>query len=78
MFLFRGGLANYKAHCSLSWFRPLLEGNSPMSSGLILKMNGGYNGMSRVLEKFAKWNGEYSCTPYLKGRWPFIDREAVG
>jgi hypothetical protein len=49
-----------------------------MSSGLILKMNGGYNGMSRVLEKFAKWNGEYSCIPYLKGRWPFIDREAVG
>jgi hypothetical protein len=33
---------------------PLLGGNSPMSSGLILKINRGYNGVSRVLEKFAK------------------------
>jgi hypothetical protein len=33
-------------------FRPLLEGNSPISSGLILKMNRGYNGVSRELEKF--------------------------
>jgi hypothetical protein len=45
---------NYKAHYSLSWFMPLLGGNSPMSSNLILKMNSGYNGMSRKLEKFAK------------------------
>jgi hypothetical protein len=45
---------NYKAHCSLSWFRPLLRGNSPMSSGLILKMNNSYNGGSRELDKFAK------------------------
>jgi hypothetical protein len=44
MFLFREGLANFKARYSLSWFRPLLEGNSPTSSGLILKMNSGYNG----------------------------------
>jgi hypothetical protein len=41
----------YKAHYDLSWFRILLEGNSPMSSGLILKMNRGYNGVSRELEK---------------------------
>jgi hypothetical protein len=34
---------NYKAHYSLSWFRPLLGGNSPTSSDLILKMNSGYN-----------------------------------
>jgi hypothetical protein len=53
-FLFQGGLANYKAHHRLSWFRPLLEGNSLMSSGLLLKMNSGYNGGSRELEKFAK------------------------
>jgi hypothetical protein len=26
--------------------------NSPMSSGLILKMSRGYNGVSRELEKF--------------------------
>jgi hypothetical protein len=32
----------------------LLEGNIHMSSGLILKMNSGYNGMSRELEKFTK------------------------
>jgi hypothetical protein len=53
-FLFHGGLANYKSHYSLSWFRPLLGGNSPTSSGLILKMNSGYNGVSRELEKFTK------------------------
>jgi hypothetical protein len=44
----------YKAHYVLSWFRPLLGVNSPTSSGLILKMNSGYNGVSRALEKFAK------------------------
>jgi hypothetical protein len=35
---------NYKARYSLAWFRPLLGGNSPTSSGLILTMNNGYNG----------------------------------
>jgi hypothetical protein len=53
-FLFRGGLANYKAHYVLSWFRPLLGANSPMSSGLILKMNSAYNTVSGEIEKFAK------------------------
>jgi hypothetical protein len=53
-FLFHGGLVSYRAHYVLSWFRNLLGGNSPMSSGLILKMNIGYNGVSRALEKFAK------------------------
>jgi hypothetical protein len=53
-FLFRGGLVNYKAHHLLSWFKPLLGGNSPTSSGLILKMNSGYNGVSRALKKFTK------------------------
>jgi hypothetical protein len=43
-FLTRGGLANYKAHYLLSWFSPLLGGNGPTSSGLILKINSGYNG----------------------------------
>jgi hypothetical protein len=38
-FHFGGGLANYKEHGDQSWFRPLLGGNSPTSSGLILKMN---------------------------------------
>jgi hypothetical protein len=45
---------NYKAHYGLSWVRPLLGGNSPTSNGLTLKMNNGYNGMSRELEKFTK------------------------
>jgi hypothetical protein len=35
---------NHKEQYSLSLFSPLLEGNSPTSNGLILKMNGGYNG----------------------------------
>jgi hypothetical protein len=45
---------NYKAHYDLSWFRPLLGGNSPISSDLILKINRGYNGVSRELEKFMR------------------------
>jgi hypothetical protein len=43
---------NYRAHYVLSWFRPLLRGNNPTSSGLILKMNRVYNKVSRELEKF--------------------------
>jgi hypothetical protein len=54
VFLFRDGLMNYKAHYGLSWFRPLLGRNSPTYSGLILKMNSGYNGVSRKHEKFTK------------------------
>jgi hypothetical protein len=45
---------NYKAHYGLSWFRPLLGCNSTTSSSLNLKMNGGYNGVSKELEKFVK------------------------
>jgi hypothetical protein len=43
---------NYKAHYDLSCFSLLLIGNSPTSSGLILKMNGGYNGVHREFDKF--------------------------
>jgi hypothetical protein len=43
---------NYKVHYDLSWFRPLLEGNSSTSRSVILKMNICYNGVSRELEKF--------------------------
>jgi hypothetical protein len=53
-FLFQGGLANYKAHYGLFWFKPLLGGNSPTSTGLILKMNSGCNDLSRELKKFTK------------------------
>jgi hypothetical protein len=43
---------NYKAQNDISWFSPLLGGNSHMSSGLILKMNMCYKGVSRELKKF--------------------------
>jgi hypothetical protein len=43
---------NYKAHNNLSWFRPLLGGNSPTSSGLILKMNRCHKRVSNELVKF--------------------------
>jgi hypothetical protein len=43
---------NYKTHNDLSWFIPLLGGNSPTSSGLILKMNTYYKWVSKELEKF--------------------------
>jgi hypothetical protein len=52
MFQFQDGLANYKGYYDLSWFRPLIRGNSHMSSSLILKMNKGYNGVSKELKKF--------------------------
>jgi hypothetical protein len=52
VFLFRGGLVNYKTHYGLSWFRPLFGGNSPTSSDFILKMNSGYKGVSRKHKKF--------------------------
>jgi hypothetical protein len=42
-----------QAHNDLSWFRPLLGGNSIMSIGLILKINMCYKGVSRELKKFA-------------------------
>jgi hypothetical protein len=45
---------NYKVHYGLSWFKPLLGGNSLTSSSLILKMNSGYNGVSKELKKFTK------------------------
>jgi hypothetical protein len=45
---------NFKEHYSLSLFRPLLGGNSPMPSSLILKMNSCYNGVRRELKKFTK------------------------
>jgi hypothetical protein len=47
VFLFQGGLTNYKAHYGLSRFMPFFRGNIPMFNGLILKMNSGYNGVSR-------------------------------
>jgi hypothetical protein len=45
---------NYKSHYGLSWFMPLLGGNRPTSSCLILKMNSGYNEVSRELGNFMR------------------------
>jgi hypothetical protein len=36
----------YKSHYNLSWFKPLLSGNSPMSSIFVLKMNNVIIGVS--------------------------------
>jgi hypothetical protein len=55
VFLFRCDLANYKAYYGFSRFRSSLKINRSMSNGLILKMNNGYNGVIRELEKLAKW-----------------------
>jgi hypothetical protein len=52
-FQFQGGLMNNLAHNALSYFRPLLGGNSPISSGVVLMKNKCYNGVSRVLKWFA-------------------------
>jgi hypothetical protein len=62
-FLFRGGLANYKAHYGLSCFSHLLGGNGPTSNLFISKMNYGYNGVSRELKKFMKWRGNDLVPP---------------
>jgi hypothetical protein len=51
-------MKTYKAHYSLSWFRPLLYGNSPTSSGLILKMNNGHNGGKQNAREFHYVKGE--------------------
>jgi hypothetical protein len=48
------GTSRGKARCKTLF----LGGNSHTSSGLILKINNGYNRVSRVLEKFAKSKGE--------------------
>jgi hypothetical protein len=49
---------NYKVHYDLSSFSPLLKGNSPTSSGLILKMNRCYNQVSKELEKYMWQRGK--------------------
>jgi hypothetical protein len=63
VFLFRDGLVNYKAHYSLSWFMPLFGGNSPTSSGLILKMNSGYNDVRECLRSSLSEKEKCCCIP---------------
>jgi hypothetical protein len=64
---------NYKAHYDLSWYRPLCGGNSPMSSGLILKINIGYNGGEQRAQEVHVVKGEMISYLCLKGRGPFTD-----
>jgi hypothetical protein len=45
-------ICELKLHYDLSCFRPLLRGNNPMFSDLILKMNRCYNEVSIEFEKF--------------------------
>jgi hypothetical protein len=50
---------------------------SPMSSGLILKMNMCYKWVSRELKSSRGEGGHGSRTPCVKGRGSFIDRATV-
>jgi hypothetical protein len=69
---------NYKAHNDLSWFRPLLRGNSLTSIDFDIEheqvLRGGEQ---RVQEVCMVKGGNGSRTPCLKGRGPFIDLTGV-
>jgi hypothetical protein len=58
---------NYKSHNDLSWFRPLLRGNNPTSSGMMLKVNRCYKGVSIELEKFMWSRGKWVSYPLPEG-----------
>jgi hypothetical protein len=58
---------NYKTYNDLSWFRPLLGGNNPTSSGPILKMNRYYNRVSRELKKITWLRGKWISSPLPEG-----------
>jgi hypothetical protein len=66
-FQFRGGLAHYRAHTNLSYFRTLLGGNRPTSNGLILNMNRVYNGGEQRAREVHVVKGEMILYPCLKG-----------
>jgi hypothetical protein len=72
-------MKNYKAHYSLSRFKPLQQGNSLTSSVFVLeKKNSVTKGLSRELKMFTKCKGEmFSPSPCLKGRGGFYSREAA-
>jgi hypothetical protein len=67
VFQFWGGLVNNEAHSDLSWFRPLLGGNSPTSSGLILKINRTYKEWAERSRSSHGGGGNGSRTSCLKG-----------
>jgi hypothetical protein len=53
---------NNEAHSDLSWFKPLLKGNRPTFSGLILKMSRCYMGWAECLRS-SRERGNGSRTP---------------
>jgi hypothetical protein len=57
---------NNIAHCDLSWFRPLLEGNSPTSNRMILKMKVLQRGEKSAREVHVV-QGEWISCPLLEG-----------
>jgi hypothetical protein len=64
---------NYKAHYSLSWFRPLLRDNSPMSNIFCIEVEEQcYNGVSESSKNSLSERGKCLVSPCLKGRGPFI------
>jgi hypothetical protein len=68
VFQFQGDLANNEANIDLSLCRPLLGGNSPTSSSLILKMNRCYKGCTESSRSSYGERGNGSRDRYLKGR----------
>jgi hypothetical protein len=62
---------NYKAHGDLSWFRPLLGGNSPTSSNLILKMNMCYKGCAKSSRSLHGEGGKWISSLLPKGYGAF-------
>jgi hypothetical protein len=87
VFLHRQNIGWSKSHVPvLRWFcelqsiwwsilvQPLLRGNSPRSSGLILKMNRCYKGRAEGLRSSHGEGENVSHTPCLKSRGPFIGR----
>jgi hypothetical protein len=68
-------MKNYKAHYSLSWFRPLLQSNRLTSSVFVIEEDEQcYNGGElRAREVRYVKGGHILVYPYLKGMGPFID-----
>jgi hypothetical protein len=73
-------IKNYKAHYSLSWFRPLLQGNSPMSNIFcyIRRWTVLHWGELRAREVHKVNGGNVLVSTCLKGRGPFIATRHLG
>jgi hypothetical protein len=63
VFQFWSDIVNYKTHGDLSWFRPLLRGNSYTSNDLILKINSCYKGWAESSKNSRGEEKNGYCTP---------------